>query len=271
MSDSNGSRKKIVVLKMGGSVLTGVKAFRRVAVFLKHRSQVTPNEKLVVVVSAQKFATDRLERQARRIVRTPSVRALDLLWSTGELSSVALLALHLEALQVSSVGFNVHETGLQFSTDRQADPALPSLGEHRLSAALSRYVVVVVPGFLATRSDGAVASLGRGGSDLSAVLLAVGLQAARCELVKDVPGYFEEDPHKNPRALHIPSLSFEDAIHMAEKGCELVERRALLSASEARLPLLIRSVHERAPVTVISSRSKSGSMDLHDEPVAAQA
>ena len=217
------------------------------------------------------FATDRLERQARRIVRTPSAPTLDLLWSTSELSSVVLLALDLEALEVSSVGLNVHETGLQFSTDRQADPALPSLGERHLGVALSRHAVVVVPGFLATRSDGVVVSLARGGSDLSAVLLAIGLQAVRCELVKDLPGYFEEDPHENPRTLHIPSRSFEDAIHMAEEGCELVDRRAVLAAAEARLPLLIRSVDERAPVTVISSRSKSGSVDLHDGPVAAQA
>jgi aspartokinase len=130
---------------MGGSVLTGVKAFRRVAVFLKHRSEATPSEELVVVVSAQKFATDRLERQARG------------------------------------------------------------------------------------------------------------------------------DPHENPRTLHIPALSFEDATYKAEEGCELVERWALLAAAEARLPLLIRSVDERAPVTVISSRSKSGSVDRHDELVSAQA
>jgi aspartate kinase len=271
VSDSSGSSKKAVVLKVGGSVLTGVKAFRRVASFLKHRSELTPSEKLVVVVSAQKFETDRLKRQARRIVRAPGVRALDLLWSTGELRSVALLALHLESLEVSSVGLNVHEMGLQFASDHQEPPTRFLLRERQLEAAVSRHAVVVVPGFLATRLDGAVVSLGRGGSDLSAVLLATGLKAVRCELVKDVPGYFEDDPHENPRTLHLPSLSFDDAVQMADKGCELVERRALLAAAEAGLPLLIRSIDERGPFTVIASSSKNGSVEFRDETVAAQA
>ena len=90
MSDSSGSDKKTVVLKIGGSVLTGTKAYRRVALYLKHRLEQAPNERLVIVVSAQKFATDTLERRARRIVRSPGERALDLLWPV-ELRSVTLM------------------------------------------------------------------------------------------------------------------------------------------------------------------------------------
>jgi aspartokinase len=127
--DANRGKERIVVLKLGGSVLTGAKAFRRAAQFLKQRTELAPDEKLVVVVSAQKLATDMLERRARRIVRPPAVRTLDLLWSTGELRSVALLALHLEAMGVSSVGLNVHETGLQFATEHENARArhLPSI------------------------------------------------------------------------------------------------------------------------------------------------
>ena len=106
MLDSNSGKEQIVVLKLGGSVLTGTKTFRRAAQFLNQRAELAPREKLVVVVSAQKLATDTLERRARRIVRTPGARALDLLWSPGELRSVALLALHLEAIGVPSIGLN---------------------------------------------------------------------------------------------------------------------------------------------------------------------
>jgi aspartate kinase len=271
VSDSNGSDKEIVVLKIGGSVLTGTKAFRRAALFLKHRSERMPHERLVVVVSAQKLATDTLERRARSIVREPGVRALDLLWSTGELHSVALLALHLQSIGVSSAGLNVHETGLQFSSDLQPGTARPRLAGGHLQAALAEHAVVVVPGFLAARWDGAIISLGRGGSDLSAVLLAIGLRAFRCELVKDVPGYFADDPHKNARALHLPSLSFEEALEMANRGCELVQLQALRAAGEAHLPLVIRSMNERAPVSVISSSSKGNRAKLPNEPVAAEA
>lgn len=260
--NSSGGKEKIVVLKLGGSVLSGAKAFRRAAQFLKQRTELAPDEKLVVVVSAQKLATDTLERRARRIVRPPGVRTLDLLWSTGELRSVALLALHLEAIGVSAVGLNVHETGLQFASEHDPRPSRPSLTGLHLKAAVAQYVVVVVPGFLASRGDGAIVSLGRGGSDFSAVLLATGLGAERCELVKDVPGYFEHDPHQNARARHLPSLTFKEALQMAKRGCDLVQPHALLAAGEANLPLVIRSLDERAAFTVIRQSQETGPGNL---------
>jgi aspartate kinase len=261
----------MVVFKLGGSVLTGAKAFRRAAQFLKQRTELAPGEKLVVVVSAQKLATDTLERRARNIVRSPPVRTLDLLWSTGELRSVALLALHLEAMGVSAVGLNVHETGLQFANQRDGRHSRPSLAGLYLKAAVAQYVVVVVPGFLASRGDGAIVSLGRGGSDFSAVLLASGLGVERCELVKDVPGYFEEDPYENARARHLPSLTYKEALQMARRGCELVQPPALLAAAEANLPLVIRSLDERAGFTVISRERKDRDMERGNERAVAQA
>jgi aspartate kinase len=270
VSESNICDREIVVVKMGGSVLTGVKAFRRVALFLKQRSELVPEERLVVVVSAQKLATDAMERRARRIVRAPALRALDLLWSTGELRSVALLALYLQQAGVSSLGLNVHETGLQFCAEHPGCPPRLTLTNRCLRTAVAEYPIVVVPGFLATRADGTIVSLGRGGSDLSAVLVAIGLRAARCELVKDVPGYFEDDPHKNARARHLSSLSFEESLEMAHRGCELVQMRALLAAGEAGLPLLVRSLDDRDPVTVIASGTKNGSREVQYEVVAAE-
>jgi len=269
--DPNRGKEKVVVLKLGGSVLTGAKAFRRAAQSVKQRTELAPGEKLVVVVSAQKLATDMLERRARRIVRPPAVRTLDLLWSTGELHSVALLALHLEAIGVSAVGLNVHETGLQFASEHDPRQSRPSLTGLHLKAAVAQYVVVVVPGFLASRGDGAIVSLGRGGSDFSAVLLATGLGAERCELVKDVPGYFEDDPHANAHARHLPSLTFKEVLQMAKRGCELVQLPALLAAGEANLTLVIRSLDEREPFTVISRDSKDGNRERRNEPVVAEA
>jgi aspartate kinase len=270
VTDSKNSEVKTVVLKIGGSVLTGRKAFRKVAQFIQHRAELVPTEKLVVVVSAEKGATDALERQARAVVEKPGLRALDLLWSTGELRSVALLALHLQAAGVSAVGLNVHETGLLFAIAHQPCPARPKIAGRRLETTLAEHAVVVVPGFFASRWDGTIVSLGRGGSDFSAVLIAAGLRAARCELLKDVPGYFDEDPHTNARAAHLPSLSFEEALGMAQRGCELVQTRALLAAAEANVPLEVRSMEERAPVTIISRAARSVARP-DDEPVAAEA
>jgi aspartate kinase len=269
VSESKGGRE-IVVMKIGGSVLTSAKAFRRVAQFIKHRTLEAPNERLVAVVSAQEGSTDALERQARAIVAEPGLRSLDLLWSTGELRSVALLTLHLQAAGVFAVGFNVHETGLQFGASHASCAARPRLAGRHLETALARHAAVVVPGFFAARWDGATVSLGRGGSDYSAVLLTAGLRATRCELIKDVPGYFEEDPHRNAQAPHLPSLTPEEAIAMAQRGCELVHMRALLAAAESGVTLVIRSMDERAPLTVIS-RGLGSVAKPHAEPVAAEA
>jgi aspartate kinase len=257
----------IVVVKLGGSVLTGVKAFRRAALFLKSRSEATPQDRYVVVVSAQKGLTDTLERRARNIVRTPGARALDLLWSTGELRSVALLSLHLQAVGVLSVGLNVHETGLEFTPDQTPGPA--PTGMRTFRSTLANHAVVIVPGFFATRPDGTIVSLNRGGSDLTAVLLAIGLGASRCELIKDVPGYFERDPREDKQARHLAWLSFEEALRMADDGCQLVQRRAISVAAEAKLPLVVRSLAERARVSVVSLVRESGNAQAHDV-VAAQ-
>ena len=268
VSEPGCSEPNIVVVKLGGSVLTGVKAFRRAALFLKSRGEATPQDCYVVVVSAQKGLTDTFERRARNIVRTRGVRALDLLWSTGELRSVALLSLHLQAAGVSSVGLNVHETGLEFTPDHAPCPA--RTGMRTLRSTLANHAVVIVPGFFATRPDGAIVSLNRGGSDLTAVLLAIGLGASHCELIKDVPGYFERDPREDNQARHLAWLSFEEALRMADRGCQLVQRRAISVAAEAKLPLVVRSLAERARVSVVSLVRESGKVEAH-EVVAAQA
>ena len=111
-------------------------------------------------------------------------------------------------------------------------PADAQVRPLRLRALLADHDVVVVPGFLARGGGDAIVSLGRGGSDLTAVLLAAGLGAARCELLKDVPGYFTADPKRDPDARPIPSLAYARALEMADDGCELVQRHALEAARE---------------------------------------
>ena len=256
MSSADGGCRSIVVVKLGGSVLSSARAYRRAAQFLRSRVRRAPQERFVAVVSAQSGSTDALERVARRVTSLPTPRALDLLWTTGEIRSVALLTLHLEALGVSAAGLNAHETGLRITSDSPAkSPEAVALHGERLQAALAGHSVVVVPGFFATNSAGAIVSLGRGGSDLTAVLLARGLGAARCELIKDVPGYFSADPRRNPAARQLPALTFSYALELADAGCDLVQRAAIEAAASAGLALVIRSLNERAPASVVSRGS----------------
>lgn len=240
----------VVVVKLGGSVLTDENAFARAACFLRDRLRAAPGERYVAVVSAQEGWTDSLERAARGITRTPATRSLDLLWSTGEIRSVALLTLHLEALGVRAVALNVSETGLRVGEGTARRVALDT---HRLRETLAEYEIAVVPGFLGANAEGMIVTLGRGGSDLSAVLLAAGLGAARCELVKDVPGYFSADPHRDAAARHLPSLTFAEAIEFAERGCDLVQRQAIEAAADSALPLVVRSLNGAGLGTRVSA------------------
>jgi aspartate kinase len=240
------SRQRIVVLKLGGSVLADDTSYQEAARFLARRLHTRNGERLVVVVSARKGVTDELEQVARNTTLYPNPRTLDLLWSTGEIHSAALLALHLEELGVSTVALNVHETGLQLNGTEDVGFLRAEIDD-----ALAEHSVVVVPGFFGTHHGGAIRSLGRGGSDLSAVLLAEGLHASCCELIKDVAGYFDADPHSHTNAVHVPRLSYERALRMAETGCDLIQPQALETARRARVRLVVRSMDDHAPSSIV--------------------
>ncbi|HEV2489216.1 MAG TPA: hypothetical protein VGT03_05375 [Candidatus Acidoferrales bacterium] len=261
-------RAPVAVVKIGGSILTGPISYAKAARFVQRRLAVSADERLVVVVSAQNGVTDALEREARAIVAEPESAALDLLWSTGEVRSVALLALHLQLLSVATAALSVHETGIQLRDEHDA-AASAEFELERLRDALARRRVSIVPGFLGVKRDGGIVSLGRGGSDLTAVLLAARLGASRCELVKDVPGYFTADPNRDARAAHLPRLTFAEALAMADEGCELVQRQALEAAVEFGMPLVVRSLREDAPESWVTA--EAGGRDLRAEPLGEEA
>lgn len=235
----------LAVLKIGGSVLTGHAGYAAAASHVAARLRRQPTARFVVVVSAQYGHTDTLDDEAVAIASPdlgpvgtapPDAGLRDLLWSTGETRSVALLALRLRAIGVNATGLSVHETGLT----RGAGADRLDLGASRLHEALDAHDVVVVPGFLAVERQRIVA-LGRGGSDWSAVALAVSLGADRCELVKDVDGYYTADPATTDAAVLIARLPYHVALQMADDGCPLVQRPAIAEAARARLPLVVRS------------------------------
>jgi aspartate kinase len=248
------------VLKIGGSILRDDRSYSEAARFLQTRLALNQDERLVVIVSAQFGTTDYLEAEAQTIASDPSQTALDLLWSTGELRSVALLALHLQKIGVSAVPFNVHQTGLV--ADRATGTSVRPL---RLLAALAHARLVVVPGFLGVSDGGAIASLGRGGSDLTAVLLASAIRAEACELIKDVAGYYTTDPHRDPAARQIRHLPVAEAIRMADAGCELVQRAALVAAADAGLPIIVRSLDADAPATYVDGNERTAHHGIRDK------
>lgn len=268
MQEYSVAGEPIAVIKIGGSILTKGVSYRRAAKFVRNRRSATPEERLVVVVSAQEGMTDSLEHAARKIAGEPDPSSLDLLWSTGEVRSAALLALHLQALGVSAVALNTHETGLSVPANARGATHV-GLNLKRMLSALSEFPVVVAPGFLATDPSNAIVSLGRGGTDLTAILLAEGLAARRCELIKDVPGYFTSDPHRDPSARPIPFLTFEHALELARNGCDLVQKKALEEAARCGLTLVVRSIKNAGPITRIGiAPLAAGAWDESATPAA---
>jgi aspartate kinase len=263
------SLRKTVVIKLGGSVLVDADSYGQASRFIVSRLHRCAEERFVVVVSAQEGLTDELEALARRITRDPNLRTLDLLWSTGEMRSVALLTLHLEGLGVRAVGLNAHEAGLRFNGSGLGDAKIEALSGE-LRRAFHDHSVVVVPGFFGTLTSGTLVSFGRGGSDLSAVLLAQELEAEQCELIKDVCGYFTEDPHVNGRAEHLARLSYEEALDMADAGCELVHAGAIRAARAAGLRLVVRSLNDAAPASIVSGDGRVGKRSVCGEASARE-
>jgi aspartate kinase len=251
----------LYVVKIGGSVLTGIDAYRQAAAYLAGFLADRRASGLLVIVSAEQGQTDALLATARAISDPPDAAALDLLWSTGELRSVALLVLALQAAGLDARGANVHQTGV-IASDARGPAQQLAVRPHRLLALLAHSAVVVVPGFLARSEDDGVVSLGRGGSDLTAVLLAAGVGARECVLVKDVAGYYTADPHADAGAQHLPALDFAEALHMADTGCALVQRDALAAAARHALPLSIRSMqgtrHTRISATACDAAPAPG-------------
>lgn len=233
----------VAVIKIGGSVLNGPASYRRAAAFVAARLAARPGERVIVVVSAEHGTTDALLATAQEISPEPDRTALDLLWSTGELRSVALLVLSLRAAGVRATSANIHQTGL-LEPQLGGKPGTTELRPLRLRALAADHDVVVAPGFLARGAGDSVISLGRGGSDLTAVLLAAGLEASTCELVKDVPGYFSSDPNQDRAAEHISEMTYSRALGMADEGCDLVQREALVAARDSGIRVVLRAIDD---------------------------
>ena len=254
-SEAERERDSIAVIKLGGSIFRTPASYQRAANFIAQRLAANSRESLVAVVSAQNGETDALLREALSISAEPDDAVLDLLWSTGELRSVARLCLHLQVEGVRAAAFDVRQTGLRIAK-RGAGILEAEFDSSKIRHALRLCRAVVVPGFLATDTGGNTVTLGRGGSDLTAVTIAAGLRASRCELIKDVPGYFSADPRRHAEVKHLPWLSFAEALAMADEGCALVQRDALEAAERRVVSLLVRSLDEHTAGTWVTRTAR---------------
>jgi aspartate kinase len=238
----------LVVQKYGGSSLADAAKIRRVAGQI--RATRDAGNEVVVVVSAMGDTTDDLIQLARSITERPGGREMDMLLSTGETVSATLMAMALESLDCPVVSLTGAQLGIK--TDRSHSRArIIDIGTDRLRAELERGRCVIVTGFQGVTDEGDVTTLGRGGSDTSAVALACALAAPRCEIYTDVDGVYTADPRVATDARQLLDITYEEMLELAQRGARVMHPRAVELGELYSVPIEVRSSFHDRPGTLI--------------------
>ena len=252
MSTPAGDGSRILVRKYGGSSLSSVERIRDVAAQIA--ALHAEGYRLVVVVSAMGHTTDELNRLAAQVSPDPPRRELDMLLSVGERISMSLLSMALEELGCPAISYTGSQCGLITDESHTAAEIL-EVRPDRVRRSLDAGHVVVVAGFQGVSRQREITTLGRGGSDATAVALAAALGAECCEICKDVDGVFTADPHRLGEARRYATLSYDDLETLTAAGSEVVHPRAVAYARRHGVPLRITSSFHTAPGTRVGPRT----------------
>jgi len=229
----------IIVKKFGGSSVESIEKLQRIA---EHISDVrNDSDQLVIVVSAMGKTTDQLFNLAYQITTTPNQREMDMLVSAGERITMALLSLVLEQKNIASISFTGSQSGIITDT-LHGNAKILTVNAYRLFNEFKKGKVVIVAGYQGVSLEKEITTLGRGGSDTTAVALACFLQAQICEIFTDVEGVFTADPRLVPTARKLPHLSYQEMLFMALTGSKVLHHRAAEYAYKYQIPLEIKSV-----------------------------
>ncbi|HKQ57457.1 MAG TPA: aspartate kinase [Candidatus Eisenbacteria bacterium] len=239
----------VLVQKFGGTSVDGPERIRAVA---KRVAQARgAGHDLVVVVSAMGQATDDLLALARQVSQTPAPRELDMLLTAGERVSMSLLAMALNDLGVASLSFTGSQSGI-LTDGHHGAARITAVKPERIRESLAKGKVVIVAGFQGVNPDTKeITTLGRGGSDTTAVALAATLDRAPCEIYTDVPGIMTADPRVVPEARVLPTISYRVCSALAHLGGRVLHARCVDLAARERVPLAVRSSLDGSPGTRI--------------------
>lgn len=251
-------------MKFGGTSVADIDRLNRVAARLIERAK--SGDDVVAVVSAMGKVTDDLIEQAQQISPSPSKRELDMLLSTGEQVTIALLAMAIQAQGYDAISFTGSQVGIV--TDAVYSKAkIVRIDAACVLAALTQKKIVVVAGFQGRTVDGQITTLGRGGSDTTAVALAAGIKADSCEIYSDVTGVFSADPRIAPKAHKIDYISYEEMLEMAASGAGVLSMRSVEFARNYDVVIHCRSSF--APPDQMGTIVKGEDPSMEDAVVSA--
>jgi len=249
---------KTIVQKYGGTSVATVERIQNVA-----RRVIETKLKgyyPVIVVSAMGDATDQLIRLAKEINPNPSTREMDMLLSTGEQTSIALLAMAINALGYDAVSLTGSQCGIK-TNDFYSKAKIDSIDTDRLLNELKNDRIVIVAGFQGATLLGDITTLGRGGSDTTAVALAVALDSVKCEIYTDVLGIYTTDPRIVTEASLMSTISYDELLEMAKLGAGVMHPRSVELARKNKMPLIVRSAfdfsHDGTEIIEVSDMEKA--------------
>ena len=195
---------KIIVQKYGGSSVANIERIKKVARKIVDRAK--ESHKMVIVVSAMGNTTDELIKMAQKITKSPNERELDMLISTGEQVSIALLTMAIHSLGWEAISLTGRQAGI-ITNPVHTKAKVTAINQNKIESALEKGKIVIVAGFQGINAKGDITTLGRGGSDTTAIALAAQLRAEVCEIYTDVDGVYTADPRIVPSACRIPAIS----------------------------------------------------------------
>lgn len=230
--------KNIIVQKFGGTSLADTDKVKNVADAVIREKKL--GNDVVVVVSAMGHTTDYLIKMAKDITQDPSDREMDMLLSTGEGVSIALLAMAIQSKGYEAVSLNAMQIGI-ITEDIHRKARIIDIKTDKLRKNLDEGKIIVVAGFQGITEGGEITTLGRGGSDTSAVTVAAALKAARCDIYTDVEGVYTTDPRIVPNASRLDVVSYDEMLELARVGANVLHPRSVETAKLFDVPLRVRS------------------------------
>ena len=245
----------LIVQKFGGSSVRDMEHLLRMAHIAKEHYE--DGNDVVVVLSAQGDTTDTLLEKARELTPAPDRRELDMLLSAGEQVSAALGALALQTLGVNAVSLCAWQIPIE-TNSAHGDAQIEMVDAARIRRELDAGRIVVVTGFQGLDEKGDITTLGRGGSDTSAVALAAALSADELTIYTDVDGIFSSDPRICPDAVRRERISYDDMLLLAQKGAQVLHDRSVAMAAECGVPIVVRSCGEKSEGSVVCKAGEEG-------------
>lgn len=244
----------LIVQKFGGSSVADAEKIRRVAGIIA--DTYDQGNDVVVVLSAQGDTTDDLLEKAAEINERPSKRELDMLLSTGEQISIALMAMCLEKMHYPVISLTGWQIGMSTNSDHGSARIL-KVDRERILRELDKRRIVIVAGFQGISRENDITTLGRGGSDTTAVAIAAALRADACQIYTDVEGVYTADPRKVPEAKKLDEITYDEMLEMASLGAQVLHNRSVEMAKRYGIELEVLSSYVRKPGTKVKEVVKT--------------